>query len=208
MAKGPSRSFRWAQNVGKVVGVQWLCGPLTKGLVDIPPIPADIRHAADRLMADQGKDALIADLDTETAEKIDLLNPARVQRAWEVLKTTGRGLAIWQAETPAPRLPLEDVTPLVITPEKDWLNARIAARFDHMLRHGALDEAEAMLPSWDPAYLSSKAIGAPELIAHLRGALSLEACREAAIIATRQFAKRQRTWFRSKMKDWQGVTPN
>ena len=87
----------------------------------------------------------------------------------------------------------------------DLLNDRITRRFDHMLAMGALDEAREMLPYWDPALLSSKAIGAPELIAHLKGELSLDEAREAAIIASRQYAKRQRTWFRARMKDWQAI---
>jgi tRNA dimethylallyltransferase len=76
-----------------------------------------------------------------------------------------------------------------------------------MLEQGALDEARANLPTWNPAHLSAKAIGAPELIAHLRGELTLDQARENATIATRQFAKRQRTWFRSKMKRWRGFQP-
>ena len=77
-----------------------------------------------------------------------------------------------------------------------------------MLTQGALDETRAMLPMWNPDHLSSKAIGAPELIAHLRGELSLEEARSRATIATRQFAKRQRTWFRSKMGHWHRYRPD
>ena len=87
-------------------------------------------------------------------------------------------------------------------PGGTWLNARIAARFDAMLAAGALEEARGNLAGWDPARLSSKAIGAAELIAHLRGGMTLEAAREAAVIASRQYAKRQRTWFRSRMGGW------
>ena len=71
-----------------------------------------------------------------------------------------------------------------------------------MLDAGALGEVRANLPNWDPTRLSSKAIGAPELVAHLRGNMPLSAARDAAITATRQFAKRQRTWFRARMKGW------
>jgi tRNA dimethylallyltransferase len=95
--------------------------------------------------------------------------------------------------------------PLVMQVDTDWLNDRITRRFDQMLAMGALDEAREMLPHWDPALLSSKAIGAPELIAHLKGELSLDEAREAAIIASRQYAKRQRTWFRARMKDWRAI---
>ena len=89
--------------------------------------------------------------------------------------------------------------------ERDWLNARIEQRFDTMLEAGALDEARANLPRWDRAGGARKAIGAPELIVHLRGDMTLTAAREAAITASRQYAKRQRTWFRARMHAWRPV---
>jgi tRNA dimethylallyltransferase len=95
-----------------------------------------------------------------------------------------------------------DCVPILFDVDREWLNARIARRFQMMLDLGALDEARDNLERWDPSLLSSKAIGAPELIAHLRGELPLDEAQERATIATRQFAKRQRTWFRSKMKSW------
>ena len=130
-----------------------------------------------------------------------------MQRAWEVARTTGRGLASWQDDTPAPLLPLGRAQPFVLMPDRDWLNDRVARRFDLMIAAGALDEVRANLSRWDPALLSSKAIGAPELIAHLRGELPLETAVEAAKIATRQYAKRQRTWFRARMRDWVPLSP-
>ena len=95
--------------------------------------------------------------------------------------------------------------PLVLQPETVSLKDRIARRFDLMLDAGALDEAAAMLPDWDPNHLSSKAIGAPELIAHLKGEMTLDHAREAAVIASRQYGKRQRTWFRTRMKNWHPI---
>lgn len=181
---------------------------LTQGLADIPATPPDIRALADQRIATEGHAALLAELDPDTATRIDPLNPMRVQRAWEVQRATGRELAAWQDDTPPPLLPLDQATPILFDVEKDWLNARIAQRFDLMLDQGALNEARANLPSWTPTALSAKAIGAPELIAHLRGEMTLEQAREAATIATRQFAKRQRTWFRSKMKTWAKFRPS
>ncbi|WP_339690901.1 tRNA (adenosine(37)-N6)-dimethylallyltransferase MiaA [Celeribacter baekdonensis] len=176
---------------------------LTDGLVEIPATPPALRAEADQRRVDEGGHAgLLAELDAEdprTASKIDRLNPMRVQRAWEVLRATGRGLADWQADTPPPLLPLSTCCPLVLDADRDWLADRIARRFALMLDQGALEEARANLATWDPAAPSSKAIGAPELIAHLRGEMSLEAAKQAATIATRQYAKRQRTWFRARM---------
>lgn len=178
---------------------------LTEGLADIPATPETVRTDANERMAQDGIEALLAEIDAATRARIDTRNPMRVQRAWEVLQTTGRGLADWQDDTPPPLLPLPECTALVVGADKDWLNARIARRFDRMLDQGALEEARANLPGWTPSLLSAKAIGAPELIAHLRGEMTLDQAREAATIATRQFAKRQRTWFRSRMRTWQAI---
>ncbi len=175
---------------------------LTRGLAEIPEIPRAIRAEADARMAAEGRAALLAELDPETAARIDPLNGVRVQRAWEVWRATGRGLASWQNETPPPLLPRRSAEALVLMPETTWLNDRIDRRFAQMMAAGALEEARANLAGWDARRPSSKAIGGPELIAHLQGHLTLEQAVAAAALASRQYAKRQRTWFRSNMKDW------
>lgn len=174
---------------------------LTQGLAEIPPTPPDIRASADKMPLA----ALLDDLDRATQARIDTRNRARVQRAWEVLMATGQPLAAWQSGTAPPLLPLSDATALVLRPDPAWLNARIAQRFEMMLRDGALEEARRMEPHWNPSHQSSKAIGAAELIAHVRGEMTLDAAREASVIASRQYAKRQRTWFRSRMQDWRTI---
>jgi tRNA dimethylallyltransferase len=179
---------------------------LTRGLAEVPDVPAAIRAEADARRASDGPAALLAELDPETAGRIDRQNPVRIQRAWEVLRATGRGLAAWQDATPAPLLLLSQAEALVLVPDVDWLNTRIDLRFQGMLADGALDEAQANLPDWDPKRPSSKAIGAPELIAHLKGMLSLKDAAAAATLASRQYAKRQRTWFRSNMKAWRQLS--
>ena len=120
---------------------------------------------------------------------------------------TGRGLASWQEDTPAPLLPKEAAETLVMRPETGLLNARIDARMDAMMAAGALAEVRAVLPQWAPTRPWARAIGAPELVAHLQGHLSLPDAVAAAKLATRQYAKRQRTWFRSRMGDWRAVFP-
>ncbi|MDD9707242.1 tRNA (adenosine(37)-N6)-dimethylallyltransferase MiaA [Seohaeicola sp. SP36] len=180
---------------------------LTEGLAEIPTLPDHVRPEATARLRAGGIGALLADLDEATLARIDRQNPMRVQRAWEVWHGTGRGLAEWQDATPPPLLPLSDTVPILVDAPKDWLNARIAGRFAAMLAEGALEEARANLTSWNPDHLSSKAIGAPELIAHLQGRMTLAAAQEAATIATRQFAKRQRTWFRARMRDWPVYRP-
>jgi len=175
---------------------------LTEGLADIPTTPPDVRATADRLIARHGAAALLAELDPATVARIDHANSARIQRAWEVQTTTGRGLAAWQNETPPPLLPIAACLPVLIDAPPAWLTPRIARRFDHMLSQGALDEVRANLPDWSPRRPSARAIGAPDLVAHLTGTLTLDQARAAAITATRQYAKRQRTWFRKRMAGW------
>ena len=179
---------------------------LTRGLAEVSEIPPEIRAEADARLAAEGRDSLLADLDPATAARIDPLNPVRVQRAWEVWRATGRGLASWQDDTPPPLLCLNQAEALVLAPDVPWLNARIDRRFHHMLTEGAMEEARANLADWDPRRPSSKAIGGPELIAHLRLELTLDQAVEAATLASRQYAKRQRTWFRSNMKAWKQVS--
>ena len=175
---------------------------LTRGLAVVPEVPPEVRAEADARKAAGGVPALLAELDAATAARIDPLNGARVQRAWEVLRATGRGLASWQDTTPPPLVALSDAEAVVLTPDTDWLNSRIDRRFAAMIAGGALDEARANLPGWAPKLPSSRAIGGPELIAHLQGKMTLRDATLAATLASRQYAKRQRTWFRSNMKGW------
>ncbi|MEL7462236.1 MAG: tRNA (adenosine(37)-N6)-dimethylallyltransferase MiaA [Pseudomonadota bacterium] len=179
---------------------------LTEGLVDIPDIPADIAQTA-KLRAETDLDALIGEIDAATSARIDLQNPRRVQRAWEVLTTTGRGLAHWQDATSPPLLAPGAATALCLEAPKDWLTPRIETRFDQMLAAGLLDEARANLPGWNAGAASSKAIGAAEVIDHLLGRLDCAQVRNNVVIQTRQYAKRQRNWFRSRMKDWRWIDP-
>jgi tRNA dimethylallyltransferase len=178
---------------------------LTEGLADIPAIPAAIRAAADDRLVHAGHEAMLAELDPATAARIDRRNPARIQRAWEVLHATGRGLAEWQADTGNPLLPLSDCTALVLDADRDWLAQRIDRRFEMMVNTGALDEVRAVLPGWSPSALWAKAIGAPELVSHLRGEATLQEAIAAAQASSRQYAKRQRSWFRGRMRDWRRI---
>ena len=171
---------------------------LTEGLADIPATPTDIRLKADALSLA----TMIAELDAETAAGIDLNNRMRVQRAWEVQTATGRSLSDWQQATASPILKPDNALRLCLAAPPEWLTPRIDLRFRQMMRDGALDEAREMLPLWDPALPSSKAIGAAQMIAVLTGEMTEDGAIESSVIASRQYAKRQRTWFRKRMADW------
>lgn len=179
---------------------------LTEGLADIPPPSPAVRAAAQAQLDALGVAGLAAEIaarDPATFAALDSANPARLLRAWEVLEQTGEGLAAWRARTAPPLIALADARAMVLTPDRAALYARCDARFAAMLAGGALDEARAMaaltLPASAPAL---RALGARELIAHLRGETTLDAAAEAARQATRNYAKRQMTWFRNRMIAW------
>jgi tRNA dimethylallyltransferase len=184
---------------------------LTEGLAEIPQIPREVRRRSEELLRSGGIEAMRAVLareDPDTHARIDLANPMRVQRAWEVLIATGRGLAEWHATGARPILPKADAFRIVLMPAISILNNNIEHRFRAMLEEGALDEVRAaMAAGWHPKRPSARALGARELVAHLRGEMPLEAAVAAAVTATRQFAKRQRTWFRGRMADWTWLDP-
>jgi len=176
---------------------------LTQGLAEIPLTPSAVRAEADARVARGETAQMLSELDADTVARIDSANPARIQRAWEVQATTGQGLAAWHDATPPPILRLEDAHPLLLDADRDWLATRISTRFDAMIAQGAIDEVRHNLEiGWTPSAPSSKAIGAPELVDYLKGNRCLKDAVDAGKAATRQFAKRQRTWFRSKMTHW------
>lgn len=181
---------------------------LTTGLIEIPEIPRVVREEADRIRLETparfSEDLLR--YDPETAAAIDVRNPVRAQRAWEVLTATGTGLAQWHRTPQSPILPTSSARAFVITAAAEWLLPRIRSRFEHMVSHGALDEVRSALKSgYDRRKPSCKALGARELVSFVNGDLSLPEAIDQATIRTRQFAKRQRTWFRNKMADWECV---
>ncbi len=181
---------------------------LTKGLVDVPTIPQDILNLSEKRWKAEGLQTLVGELDDETRDRIDTQNPMRVMRAWQVARYTGKSIIAWHKETLPPLLDQQNCTAIVFSSSAEWLNERIAKRFEKMIALGALEEARKNLHLLSLNAPSLKAIGARELMAYIRGELSLAAATDRAKIATRQYAKRQRTWFRNKMKDWHSYKPN
>ena len=176
---------------------------LLRGIADIPPVPAAIRTQARALLAEIGVEQLhgrLARLDPDMAARLRPTDPQRVVRAWEVLAASGRSLLHWQTAGAAP-FPGRSCT-ILLDPPAAQLAPRIAGRFEAMMRQGALDEVRALVPRLDGAgdHPLARAVGVPQLAAHLAGRLTLETAVEQAIIATRQYAKRQRTWFRHQLE--------
>ncbi|WP_415010480.1 tRNA (adenosine(37)-N6)-dimethylallyltransferase MiaA [Amaricoccus sp.] len=178
---------------------------LTDGIAEIPPIPPEVRARSEAMLA-HGVAAMLGELDAETRARIDTTNPMRVQRAWEVLAATGRGLAWWHAQPPVPGI--ASAAGVVVMPDTAALDRAIVRRLDVMLAHGVLEEVRRFTAlGVAPELPAARAIGAPEFARHLAGETTLEESLRATATATRQFAKRQRTWLRSRMADWTWADP-
>ncbi len=183
---------------------------LTGGLSEIPDTPNGLRQNLRDELKSFGPASLYAQLRTEDAASAASLNPSdgqRIIRALEVLRHTGRPLHEWQRETSNPLVDLNspETKAIVIDPERDLLAANIAKRFEAMVEKGALDEVAALLSrKLNPQLPAMKAIGVSELGDYLAGKLPLSQAVNLAVIASRQYAKRQRTWFRGQMgAQWQ-----
>ena len=179
---------------------------LTKGFADVPQVPDEVVAAVKREIEGLDRAArgrLIADRDPVIAARLKAPDPQRVTRALAVLKATGRSLATFQDAEHAPLLEGWEVERLVLNPDREVLRERIARRFAGMLEQGAVGEVEAFLArGLAPSLPAMKAIGVREIGDWLAGLSSREEMIERAVIATRQYAKRQRTWFRGRMADW------
>lgn len=184
---------------------------LTAGLSVVPPIPVEVREGVRARLERNGVEALHAELatrDPRAAERLNLRDRTRIARALEVIEATGRSLLDWHHEGQPPLLPKDSFRAVFLAPERDELYARIDARFGAMLGAGALDEVKRLAArGLDPLLPAMKAHGVPALIRHVRGELSLE---EAATIGradTRHYAKRQFTWFRHQLPEFEWVKP-
>ncbi len=176
---------------------------LLNGLSPIPEIHASIRVEARQKLAALGNERFHEELrarDPVMAERLNTGDGQRLVRAWEVIEATGQSLAEWQLLKGTPVL-TGRLARFVLKPNRDWLLARIARRFEMMMAQGALEEVRALgaLGSDLPA---ARALGVPQLMAHLRGEVSIEAAVEQAVVDTRRYAKRQMTWFRHQMPEW------
>lgn len=180
---------------------------LLEGIAPIPPIDPDVRAMVRSLPEEQAYKLLQLEDPLRAAE----LNPGdrqRIARALEVKRSTGVTLADWQMAKAGGIGDTVNLFPLVLMPDRAWVYARCEARFAQMLEAGAIPEVEALLArQLDPDLPVMRAIGVPEIAAFLAGVFTEEAMIAAATQATRNYAKRQFTWFRRQVpEDWAQVT--
>ncbi|WIY68079.1 tRNA (adenosine(37)-N6)-dimethylallyltransferase MiaA [Aquidulcibacter paucihalophilus] len=181
---------------------------LTTGLADIPDVPVGVRDAAAAAFDADGETAFrrwLAEVDPAAEARIKAGDRQRLTRAWAVAQHTGRALSDWTADT-TPLLAPGSWTGLVIEPEREALYANCDLRVADMVEAGALDEVRALMArGLDPALPAMKAVGVREFAAHLTGETTLAAAVEATRQATRNYAKRQLTWFRNQTPGWARV---
>lgn len=188
-----------------VGGTGMYFGALLGGLAEIPPIPDEGRAQAIALYDSVGHDAFraeLAKLDADSAARLMPNDRQRLIRAYEVVAHTGKTLGQWQKEGAAQSIENAfEVKRHVLMPERAALYAACDARFLRMIDRGALDEVRALMAeNLDTDLPSMKILGVPELAAHLRGEITLDEAVAKAQQSTRNFAKRQMTWFRNQ---WQ-----
>jgi tRNA dimethylallyltransferase len=184
---------------------------LTRGLSAVPPIAAEIREAVRARLERDGVEALHAELaqrDPASAERLKPRDRARIARALEVVEATGRSLTDWHRDGLPPLLPPGTFRALFLEPDRDALYARIDARFDAMLAAGALEEvARLAARQLDSLLPAMKAHGVPALLAHLKGEITRKEAAEIGRADTRHYAKRQFTWFRHQLPEFEWVKP-
>ena len=173
---------------------------LEMGLAETPAIDPALRQKWRGFEGDLH--AALSKRDPDAALRLNPADRQRIIRALEVVESTGRTLAGWQADAAASNFlnPI-NVERVYVNVPREELYARAERRFDLMMEQGALDEVKA-LPAFDAAQPIMKAIGVPELLAHLRGEISLEQAIINGKTATRQYIKRQLTWWRGRGSEW------
>ena len=173
------------------------------GIAPVPEIDPQVREAV-RALPVADAHAALAKADAEAAARLNPADTTRVARALEVVRATGRTLADWQQAREGGIADDIALAPLILLPPRDWLRDRCDQRLVQMFDGGAIDEAEALLArNLDPDLPAMRAIGVPQIAAYLGGEIGRADALEQAQAATRQYAKRQFTWFRHQPpSDW------
>lgn len=179
---------------------------LTNGFADVPEVPPELTLQVQQeiqVLEERARMALLAAEDPETARRLKVADPQRVTRAIAVKRATGRALSSFQDDQQPGLLEGWAIERMVLSPDREVLRERIARRFETMFASGAVEEVEALRAlDLDPSLPVMKAIGVREISDWMDGMHSREEAIALATIATHQYAKRQRTWFRNRMGDW------
>ncbi len=187
---------------------------MLEGLSEVPLIDPDLRRKLrDASLVDL--EALFRELqllDPVGAAKLEAGDSQRIVRALEVVKSTGKSLTHWQNQKPGPSiLRAEHCKKIVLSPPRPLLHERIAHRFGNMVDNGAVEEVKTLLElGFDREMPAMRAIGVSQLQDYVEGKTSLDEAIELSVIATRQYAKRQSTWFRHQFDEsWTHISdPN
>ena len=184
---------------------------LTRGIAAVPPVPAEIRRVVRNRLTTEGVAALHQELskrDPATAARLKPGDRARITRALEVVLATGRSLTQWHEDNMPARLDLAAAAKVFLMPNRDELGLRIDARFDAMMSAGALEEVRAFAArNLDPNLPAMKAHGVPWLIRHLKGEIAMAEAVAQAKRDTRRYTKRQATWFRNQLPQFEWAEP-
>lgn len=172
---------------------------LLDGIAPVPPIDAAIREEVRALPVAEAHTALMRE-DPAAAARLAPADTTRVARALEVVRSTGRSLADWQASREGGIAGQVHLAPLILLPDRDWLFARCDARLAAMFDDGGIEEVRALLARTDIPNDAPirRAIGVPEIAAMLAGEIDRDEALDRARLSTRQYAKRQYTWFRNQ----------
>lgn len=186
-----------------VGGTGLYCRTLLHGIAPVPDIDPQVRAAA-RVLPVTEAHAALREADPEAAARLNPADTTRVQRALEVVRSTGTPLAEWQQRTAGGIGDSIALTPLILLPPREWLTERCDQRFTAMLEAGAEAEVSALIARrLAPDLPVMRAIGVSETAAMLEGHLTRAEASAAGQLATRQYAKRQYTWFRNQSPpDW------
>jgi tRNA dimethylallyltransferase len=210
-AEDARREVQAAQGAGRlpilVGGTGLYLRTLIEGIAPVPTIDPQVREAVRAIPVAEAHAALRRE-DPEAARRLGAADTARVARALEVVRSTGRALADWHRERQSGLGETVDLNPLILLPPREWLHRRCNDRFDNMFSDQGIAEVSSLLErGLDPRLPVMRAIGVREIAGYLRGALSRDAALEAGRAATRQYAKRQYTWFsRQPPSDWPRFT--
>jgi tRNA dimethylallyltransferase len=176
---------------------------LLDGIAPVPAIDPEVRARVREAMVDDNR-LKLQKLDREAADRLKPGDSVRINRALEVILSTGRTLGEWQKQREGGIADEVELRPIILLPPRKWLYVRCDERFSHMIDEGAVSEVEALLArKLNPNLPVMRAIGVSELSAYLLGRISLDEAIAAGQQATRRYAKRQYTWFAHQpAADW------